>query len=157
MDKLITAILFIGIPMALTQLIYRIIDHKGNKTAKLAERFPVLVKRKFLVQIGGAMAFVIVFGLISLLLDLPIKVFFIVCSTPSWRSCTAWRSRLCTEISRLQRGNWGKIKSCQHFLPAAFFVCLFLSEDHKLADDIVKYQHNNVCHYLCYPIVEAEK
>ena len=46
MDKLITAILFIGIPMALTQLIYRIIDHKGNKTAKLAERFPVLVKRK---------------------------------------------------------------------------------------------------------------
>ena len=76
MDKLITAILFIGIPMALTQLIYRIIDHKGNKTAK---RFPVLVKRKFLVQIGGAMAFVIVFGLISLLLDLPIKVFFIVC------------------------------------------------------------------------------
>ena len=77
MDKLITAILFIGIPMALTQLIYRIIDHKGNKTAKLAERFPVLVKRKFLVQIGGAMAFVI--GLISLLLDLPIKVFFIVC------------------------------------------------------------------------------
>ena len=55
MDKLITAILFIGIPMALTQLIYRIIDRKGNKTAKLAERFPVLVKRKFLVQIGGAM------------------------------------------------------------------------------------------------------
>ena len=55
MDKLITAILFIGIPMALTQLIYRIIDHKGNKTAKLAERFPVLVKRKFLVQkIGRA-------------------------------------------------------------------------------------------------------
>ena len=50
MDKLITAILFIGIPMALTQLIYRIIDRKGNKTAKLAERFPVLVKRKFLVQ-----------------------------------------------------------------------------------------------------------
>lgn len=79
MDKLITAILFIGIPMALTQLIYRIIDRKGNKTAKLAERIPVLVKRKFLVQIGGAMAFVIVFGLISLLLDLPIKVFFIVC------------------------------------------------------------------------------
>ncbi len=59
--------------------INRIIDRKGNKTAKLAERFPVLVKRKFLVQIGGAMAFVIVFGLISLLLDLPIKVFFIVC------------------------------------------------------------------------------
>ena len=79
MDKLITAILFIGIPMALTQLLYRLFDHKGEKTAKLAERFPVLVKRKFLVQIGGAMAFVIVFGLISLLLDLPIKVFFIVC------------------------------------------------------------------------------
>lgn len=78
MDKLITAILFIGIPMALTQLLYRLFDHKGEKTAKLVERFPVLVKRKFLVQIGGAMAFVIVFGLISLL-DLPMKVFFIVC------------------------------------------------------------------------------
>lgn len=39
-----------------------------------------------------------------------------------------------------------------------YMVCvLFLSENHKLADDIVKYQHHNVCHYLCYPIVEAEK
>lgn len=37
------------------------------------------------------------------------------------------------------------------------FVCLFLLENHKLADDIVKYQHHNVCHYLCYPIVETEK
>ena len=112
MDKLRTAILFIGIPMALTQLIYRIIDHKGNKTAKLAERFPVLVKRKFLVQIGGAMAFVIVSGLISLLLDLPIKVFFIVCGVVV--GVINGRARLCTEISRLQRGNWGKIKSCQN-------------------------------------------
>lgn len=83
-------------------------------------------------------------------------------------------------------------KSCQHFLPTAFYVCaivgrgeqcshvfrvlfigkypkagdlrspymvcvLFLSENHKLADDIVKYQHHNVCHYFCYPIVETEK
>ena len=96
MDKLITAILFIGIPMALTQLIYRIIDHKGNKTAKLAERFPVLVKRKFLVQIGGAMAFVIVFGLISLLLDLPIKVFCVrSCSGRDKRhGCHAYVQRL---------------------------------------------------------------
>ena len=78
MDKLITAILFIGIPMALTQLIYRIIDRKGNKTAKLAERFPVLVKRKFLVQIGGAMAFDLVCRLLLEQIDLPIK-FFIVC------------------------------------------------------------------------------
>ena len=31
MDKLITAILFIGIPMALTQLIYRIIDQQDRK------------------------------------------------------------------------------------------------------------------------------
>ena len=79
MDKLITAILFIGIPMAVTQLLYRLFDRKGDKTAKLAERFPVLVERKFLVQIGGAMAFVIVFGLISLVCNLPIKVFFVVC------------------------------------------------------------------------------
>ena len=79
MDKLVTAILFIGIPMALTQLIYRIIDRKGNKTAKLAERFPVLVKRKFLVLKGGAMAIVIVFGHISLLHDMHNKEFFIVC------------------------------------------------------------------------------
>ena len=70
MDKLITAILFIGIPMALTQLIYRIIDHKGNKTA---------IKIIFLVLTGLAMSSFIVFELISLLLDLPIKVFFIVC------------------------------------------------------------------------------
>ena len=81
MDKLITAILFIGIPMALTQLIYRIIDRKGNKTAKLAERFPVLVKRKFLVQIGGAMAFVIVFGLISLLLTAFLQSYFFLKTT----------------------------------------------------------------------------
>ena len=154
MDKLVTAILFIGIPMALTQLIYRIIDHKGNKTAKLAERFPVLVKRKFLVQIGGAMAFVIVFGLISLLLDLPIKVFFIVCGVVVG-VINGMAVTLMYKDSSVVTWQLGQNKKLSDL--TAFFVCLFLSEDHKLADYIVKYQHNNVCHYLCYPIVEAEK
>lgn len=39
MDKLITAILFIGIPMALTQLIYRIIDHKVTRPQSLLSVF----------------------------------------------------------------------------------------------------------------------
>ena len=44
------------------------------------------------------------------------------------------------------------------YLRSPYMVCmLFLSENHKLADNIVKYQHHNVCHYFCYPIVEAEK
>ena len=51
---------------------------------------------------------------------------------------------------------WGSGEQCSPTL-CCDFVCLFLSEYHELADDIVKYQHNNVCHYLCYPIVEAEK
>lgn len=79
MEMVLTALLFIGGPMALTQLLYRLIDHKGNKTAKLAEKFPVLRTKKFLIQIGGTMGFVILFGVISMLANIPIKIFFIVC------------------------------------------------------------------------------
>ena len=101
------------------------------------------------------MAFVIVFGLISLLLDLPIKVFFIVCGVVvgviNGMGGHAYVQRLvgCNVAT--------DEKKLSAFFADSFYVCLFLSEDHKLADDIVKYQHNNVCHYLCYPIVEAEK
>ena len=35
MSKLLIVLFFIGGPMALTQLIYRLVDHKGNKTRKL--------------------------------------------------------------------------------------------------------------------------
>lgn len=39
MDKLITAILFIGIPMALTQLLYRLFDHKAKRRQSLLSVF----------------------------------------------------------------------------------------------------------------------
>lgn len=78
MKLLLTVLLLIGGPMAVVQLLYRIIDHKGTKTVQLVKKFPVLHERKFLVQIGGAVGFVLIFGVICMLLNVPINVFFIV-------------------------------------------------------------------------------
>mgnify|MGYP006916072496 CR=1 FL=1 len=79
MDEMIKYILLIGIPMALTQCLYRLIDKKGIKTRALSEKFPTLKKRKFLVQIIFPLLFVVLFGFVSILCKIPITVFFIVC------------------------------------------------------------------------------
>ena len=42
MGKLLIIALCIAVPMALVQLIYRIADRKGIRTAKLAEKLPFL-------------------------------------------------------------------------------------------------------------------
>ena len=78
MKAFLTVLFLIGGPMALTQLLYRIIDHKGKKTAKLIEKFPIIKQKKFLFQIGGAMGFVILFGVICMIAKIPITVFFVV-------------------------------------------------------------------------------
>lgn len=77
MSKIFIVLFFIGGPMALTQLIYRLIDRSGKKTRQLTERFPVLRKKKFILQMLVPMAFILVFGAISLAVNLPLKVFFI--------------------------------------------------------------------------------
>lgn len=79
MEKVLIALLYIGGPMALVQLIYRIADHNGNKTAKLVKRFPVLKEKKFLIQIAVPLLFMLFFGVICVLCSIPAKVFFVVC------------------------------------------------------------------------------
>lgn len=71
-------IALIGVPMILVQLIYRLIDRKGNKTKNFVKKFPVFKKRKFLFQIVCTAAFVVLFGLVCMLFKIPIAVFFVI-------------------------------------------------------------------------------
>lgn len=72
------AVMLIGGPMALMLLLYRLIDRKGKKTAKLVEKFPVLKKNKFIIQVIAPVIFVLLFGFLSLIFRLPVYIFFIV-------------------------------------------------------------------------------
>jgi sorbitol-specific phosphotransferase system component IIC len=79
MQKILLLFLLIAVPMAVVQLLYRIIDRKGKLTGKLTARFPFLKEHKFAVQIGGAMGFIVVFGLIAWAAKISLAVYFIVC------------------------------------------------------------------------------
>ncbi len=77
--NVISLILLIGIPMAVMQILYRLFDPNGEKTLALSEKLPVLMGKKFLVQIVTPLLFIVVFGVISVLLHIPIAVFYVVC------------------------------------------------------------------------------
>lgn len=79
MDKIVTVLLCVCIPMAVMQILYRIVDRDGLKTAVLAEKLPIIKRRKFLVQILLPMLFIVFFGMISILCGIPIYAFCIVC------------------------------------------------------------------------------
>lgn len=79
MKMVLIALLYIGGPMALTQLLYRLIDHSGKKTKLLTDRFPILKEKKMMFQIFVPVILVLFFGLISIMFRLPVYVFFIVC------------------------------------------------------------------------------
>lgn len=78
MIEIMSAIVFIGIPMCLSYAIYRIIDRSGEKAKKLTQRFPFIEKHKFLIQIGGMAGFVLLFGIISVLAGIPKEIFYTV-------------------------------------------------------------------------------
>lgn len=78
MKLVMYALLLIGGPMAVMMLLYRIIDRKGKKTAKLVEKFPVLKKNKFIIQVICPIIFLVVFGVISLIFRIPIYIYFVV-------------------------------------------------------------------------------
>lgn len=77
--NVIPLILLIGIPMAVMQILYRLYDPKGEKTLALSEKLPALMGRKFLIQIIAPLLFIVIFGLVSVLLSIPIAVFYVVC------------------------------------------------------------------------------
>lgn len=79
MKEIVILFLVIAVPMAAVQLLYRIIDRKGKLTAKLTDKFPFLKKHRYAVQIGGAMGFVILFGLIAWAVHMKLSVYFAVC------------------------------------------------------------------------------
>ena len=78
MSKLLIVLFFIGGPMALTQLIYRLVDHKGNKTRKLTDKFPVLKEKKFIIQMALPIAFIVLVGVISMIFHIPVKISLII-------------------------------------------------------------------------------
>lgn len=79
MKDIIVLFMVIAVPMAAVQLLYRLIDHKGKLTAKLTGKFPFLKEHKYAVQIGGAMGFVIVFGIIAWIVNMKLAVYFAIC------------------------------------------------------------------------------
>jgi hypothetical protein len=79
MSEIVILLLLIAVPMAAVQLIYRIIDRKGKLTARLTEKIPFLKNHKYAFQIGGAMIFIIVFGIIAWAVKMKLAVYFIVC------------------------------------------------------------------------------
>lgn len=79
MQMVLTALIFIGCPMAVTQLAYRLVDRKGKRTAKLVEKFPILKQKKFVIQIIIPILFILFLGVIAIICSIPIKVFFIIC------------------------------------------------------------------------------
>ena len=78
MDKLLIVLFFIGGPMALTQLIYRLVDHKGNKTRLLTNKFPVLKEKQILIQMVVPMLFLVLFGGISIMFNMPVKIALVI-------------------------------------------------------------------------------
>lgn len=79
MNHIVILFLVIAVPMAAVQLLYRLIDHKGKLTAKLTSRFPFLKEHKYAVQIGGAMGFILIFGIIAWFVQMELAVYFAVC------------------------------------------------------------------------------
>jgi hypothetical protein len=65
--------------MAVVQFLYRLIDHKGKLTAKLTDKVPFIKEHKFAVQIGGAMIFIVVFGIIAWIVQMKLAVYFGIC------------------------------------------------------------------------------
>ncbi|WP_124100259.1 hypothetical protein [Ruminococcus sp. Marseille-P6503] len=78
MSEVMSAVLFLGLPMCLSYFVYRLIDRSGKIVRKLTENCPFIERHKFLVQIGGMAGFVLVFGIISILAGIPKEVFYAV-------------------------------------------------------------------------------
>ena len=78
MSEIMTAILFLGLPMLIAYFAYRFFDRDGKKVKKLIGKFPFIQKHRFIVLIGGMVAFVIIFGLISIAAGFPQEVFYVV-------------------------------------------------------------------------------
>ncbi|MCD7742177.1 MAG: hypothetical protein LUI06_08240 [Ruminococcus sp.] len=79
MKDILTLLLIIAFPMAVVQLLYRLIDHKGKLTKRLTNRIPFLKEHKYAFQIGGAMGFIIIFGIIGYICSMSLGVYFGIC------------------------------------------------------------------------------
>lgn len=78
MNQILEALLYIALPMCLAYFAYRLFDKKGNKSEKIADKFSFIREHKFVVQIGGMVAFVLVFGILSVVVGIPKEVFYVV-------------------------------------------------------------------------------
>ena len=78
MNNIIEALILILFPMCIVYFVWRFIDVSGNKSKKIAEKFPFIVKHKYAIQVGGVFGFVVVFGVICIIAHLPKEAFYIV-------------------------------------------------------------------------------
>lgn len=78
MGKLLIIALCIAVPMALVQAHLPHCRPQGMRTAKLAEKLPLLKNHRYAVQIGGAMGFIVIFGIIVWITKIPAVIYFAV-------------------------------------------------------------------------------
>lgn len=76
--EIVKLILLIGIPMGITQALYRIFDRDGTRTKEISDKFPVILGHKFFVQIIIPLLFMVFFGLLCVLVHIPIELFFVI-------------------------------------------------------------------------------
>lgn len=80
-NEIISAVLFIAIPMGLVQIIYRLFDNKFNKTKAFCDKHPVLKKNRTFIRVISTIAVILVLGVIYMILsrfyNVPREIFYI--------------------------------------------------------------------------------
>lgn len=79
MPETVKALLFVGIPFAAVMVSYYFVDKDGSLMHNVCSKWKFLITHKLLVQFLATIAFVALFGLLCMVLSLPVEVFYIVC------------------------------------------------------------------------------
>ncbi len=80
-NEIIRALLFIAVPMALVQIIYRTIENRFNITKAFCNKRPVLKEKRNLIRAISTLAVILVFGagymVLSQFFNVPREAFYI--------------------------------------------------------------------------------
>ena len=80
-NEIIRAVLFIAVPMAVVQIIYRLLDNKFDKTKAFCDKHPLLKQSRNFIRAISTLAVILVLGTIYVILsrfyDVPREYFYI--------------------------------------------------------------------------------
>lgn len=80
-NEIIRAVLFIAVPMAIVQIIYRLFDNKFNKTKAFCDKHPIFKQSRNFIRAVSTLVVILVLGAIYVVLsqfyDVPRECFYI--------------------------------------------------------------------------------